>query len=559
MTPPRRLIAVVVLALMAALHAAVVPTAGAAERPDATHAEHYFASSDGTMLHADVLRPRGIKATARTPVILTVSPYTNHSGEALGGEFTAEGPSERFYDFLDLTDALERGYTYVMVDLPGFGGSSGCNDWGGKREQGAVSAAVEWAAEQPWSTGKVALIGKSYDAWTGLMGVANRPRGLAAVVAMEPVFAGYNYLYNNGVRFTNSLATPLLFQVNDALPGTVYDSPRYHLNGIPQAYCYPLNFGLQQSDSPTSDYWTERNLVPRARLSRVPLFLTQGFLESNTKPDAAFSFWNGLGGGHNRAWFGQIDHVRGWEKTADGDRTQTGRTVAAFVNQVNDFLDVHLKGIGSSRPGIDVQDSLGRWRREAAWPADDARHLVSTLNRGAYRDDGSNTATGADSGNGVWSISQPVRSRAWLSGEPRLTARVESAVSRANLVALVYDIDRRGRARLISRGARLLRASGDHRVSVRLYGQDWVVRRGHRIGVLLTGADSSWWLHAPTFSSVQIERAHLSLPFLSRDRTRFLPGGSSPRLEEHLTQTARVSDATLAESRRDFRLPRALR
>ena len=59
------------------------------------------------------------------------------------------GPSDRFYDFLDLTDVLDHGYTYVMVDLPGFGGSSGCNDWGGNREQGAVVAAVEWAAASP--------------------------------------------------------------------------------------------------------------------------------------------------------------------------------------------------------------------------------------------------------------------------------------------------------------------------------------------------------------------------------------------------------------------------
>ena len=57
---------------------------------------------------------------------------------------SASGPSERFYDFLDLTRILEKGYTYVMVDLPGYGGSGGCNDWGGPREQGAVKAAVYW-------------------------------------------------------------------------------------------------------------------------------------------------------------------------------------------------------------------------------------------------------------------------------------------------------------------------------------------------------------------------------------------------------------------------------
>ena len=33
---------------------------------------------------------------------------------------------------------MERGYTFVMVDLRGFGGSTGCLDWGGPGEQADV-------------------------------------------------------------------------------------------------------------------------------------------------------------------------------------------------------------------------------------------------------------------------------------------------------------------------------------------------------------------------------------------------------------------------------------
>src|SRR5687767_5571923 len=198
--------------------------------------EHYFPSDDGlTMLHADVLRPKGLSDDQETPVILTVSPYLNHATEFGTGQSNT-GPSPRFYDFLKVTDIIDRGYTYVMVDLPGFGGSGGCNDWGGLREQGAVKAAVEWAASQDWSTGRVAMMGKSYDAWTGLMGMAQEPKGLEAVVAMEPVYSGYRYLYNNGIRFVNSVMTPAGFQAYDAKPGSPQDSPEYQTNGAPQAY-----------------------------------------------------------------------------------------------------------------------------------------------------------------------------------------------------------------------------------------------------------------------------------------------------------------------------------
>ena len=101
---------------------------------------------------------------------------------------------------------MQRGYTFVMVDLRGFGGSNGCLDWSGPGEQADVVNAVKWAASQPWSTGKVGMYGKSYDGVTGLIGVNQRPAGLAAVVSQEPVYDLYRYLYGDGIRRLNSFA-----------------------------------------------------------------------------------------------------------------------------------------------------------------------------------------------------------------------------------------------------------------------------------------------------------------------------------------------------------------
>ena len=126
---------------------------------------------------------------------------------------------------------MQRGYSYVMVDLRGFGGSSGCLDWGGPGEQSDVKAAVEWAASQPWSSGHVGMYGKSYDGVTGLMGVALKPAGLDAVVSQEPVYDMYRYLYSNRVRFSNSLLTPALYTAIDATPGSIQDDPGYNVNG----------------------------------------------------------------------------------------------------------------------------------------------------------------------------------------------------------------------------------------------------------------------------------------------------------------------------------------
>jgi uncharacterized protein len=558
------LIFLIALLVPAAAAAAAAPPEGA------VWTEEYLYSGDGTRLHADVLRPEGLPADARTPVILTVSPYTNHSGQPLTPDLEG-GPSSRFYDFLEQARVFERGYTYVMVDLRGTGGSAGCNDWGGTGEQADVKAAVEWAATRPWSTGKVALYGKSYDAWTGLMGIAQRPRGLAAVISQEPVVDGYRYLYMNRVRFPNALGTPALFQVIDAQPGHPSDSPEYQAANlwanVVEPGCYVTNIADQQNPEAGSAYWRPRNLVDAVEGSTVPTFLMAGFLEDNTKPDAVFELWNNLAG-PKRAWFGPWDHVRGNDRAQDGTYL-AGRDT--FIAEAVAFLEEHLKGAepAGRAPAIAVQDSLGRWRGEAAWPPADSRELASTLRPGAYVDDGGNNGTcqahdeetgecaDESTGRGLWSISQPLAHRAHLAGTPRITIAA-GAPADANLVAAVYDIAPSGDATLVSRGAYLLRGSGD--VAVELYGNDWILEPGHRIGVLLSSAHAEWWDHDPTGEPVEVRSATVELPFLRRARRATLDGGPAAKLESYREAAPfEVSEATIAESETPFTLPPRLR
>src|SRR3954454_2853000 len=138
--------------------------------PGATLTQTYIPSTGGVKLHADILRPKGYTNKDRTPVIVSIGPYFNHSGQT-GASGPVEdtpfdpaaspGPSTRFYDFETGGDLFKKGYTYVMVDLRDFGGSTGCLDWVGPGEQSDVRHAVEWAASRKWSTGKVGMYGKS--------------------------------------------------------------------------------------------------------------------------------------------------------------------------------------------------------------------------------------------------------------------------------------------------------------------------------------------------------------------------------------------------------------
>src|SRR3954470_7294763 len=139
---------------------ATVPTAASAADvpPGATWTEATIPSTDGVELHADILRPSNLPAGAKSPVILSIGPYFNHSGQT-GPAGPAEdtsydpvgpssGPSDRFGDFVKGAHLMDRGYTFVMVDLRGFGASGGCLDFAGPGEQADVVNAVQWAAGQ---------------------------------------------------------------------------------------------------------------------------------------------------------------------------------------------------------------------------------------------------------------------------------------------------------------------------------------------------------------------------------------------------------------------------
>jgi|GEM_PF-5782055 len=93
--------------------------------------EAYFRTPDGTILHADILRPKNLPKGTRIPVIMTVSPYTSHLTDqgylgALNGTTPEFGrptePSTRFQDLIDGAHLMERGYAFVQVDTRRTGG-----------------------------------------------------------------------------------------------------------------------------------------------------------------------------------------------------------------------------------------------------------------------------------------------------------------------------------------------------------------------------------------------------------------------------------------------------
>jgi len=547
----------------------VAPTAASAAPvpPGAEWTEATIPSSDGVQLHADILRPKSVPAGSRVPVILSIGPYFGHSGQTgvvgpvQGTSYDpvgpSEGPSDRFLDFIEGANLMERGYAFVMVDLRGFGGSTGCLDWSGPGEQADVVNAVKWVAAQPWSNGKVGMYGKSYDGVTGLIGVNRRPAGLAAVVSQEPVYDLYRYLYGDGIRRLNSLLTPALYDLIDLTPGPALDDPSYTANGANSSQrpgCPVLNLSDQGgNDDHYSDYWRKRNLIPGAAGSNVPLFLTQGLTENNTVADGLAQYMQNHTG-YERAWLGPWEHVRGNERDEDG-RLKMGRE--GFFDEVMRFYNRFLKGQSPpADPPVAVQTNDGKWRGEDVWPPADATGYTSTLGSGEYTDDGSGSATGSSDTEGVWTISPRLPHDAHLAGSGRAVIDVATTRPNANLVVDVYDLDEFGIGPLITRQGFLARSSGEKTLD--LWSADWKIPAGHRIAVRVTDANEDWWIHMPLFDDVQVVGGSVTLPFLTYERTGTIQGQPGTQLEEYMNDTITVQPETVRDSvSPSFNLPPA--
>jgi hypothetical protein len=289
----------------------------------------------------------------------------------------------------------------------------------------------------------------------------------------------------------------------------------------------------------------------------TPTFLNEGFLDDNTKPDRVFDLFNNLAG-PKRAWFGQWNHVRGTDN--DGKYYAIGRTT--WVAEAMRFLDHYVRDLPLADaptdrdPPVVVNAFDGAWRAEESWPPAAARYFKSTLQGGTYTDDGNNEGTGANAGQGIWTVSQPLPHAAHLAGMPKVEFDA-SAIPGANFVADVYDVAPNGSATLMSRGAYLLGL--DTHYAFDLYGQDWPLATGHRIGVLLTSSNSEWWTHIPTQTPVAISNASISLPFLSYKRAKFLDGRKPARLDAYLAGAPFTLAADVVSSAaKAFSLPPAL-
>jgi hypothetical protein len=167
---------------------------------------------DGGWISADLYRPR---TSGSYPTLLVASGYPKKL------DHLPSNPAYRFRETSDFEWWVAHGYAIVRTDARGTGESSdGQWDFFGPQEQRDLYDTIEWSARQPWSNGRVGMLGQSYFAQVQWLAAVNRPPSLACIAPYDGLVDIYRDLAWHGGLFSHE------FVVNWA-------ARQIHLNQLP--------------------------------------------------------------------------------------------------------------------------------------------------------------------------------------------------------------------------------------------------------------------------------------------------------------------------------------
>src|SRR4051795_13020323 len=330
---------------------------------------------------AEVTRPAGGE---KAPVILTLSPY-NSLGETPGGWVSDDALASTF---------VPKGYARAVADVLGTRNSTGCWDYGGPKEQQAGVDTVNALARQPWSNGKVAMIGGSYDGTTANMVAARGADvpGLAAIVPQSAINHWYGYAYQDGVRYSGNtdtptdegIDTPLAFDFGLARTPPTQPTDPAQISDLLTGRLHPCDAADHTAHGydPTPDYddfWRSRDYLRDASRVRVPVLVTHGWQDYNVKQSEGTDFFEALG---PNVPFKKLFMFQGTHEGAPDD---------PYAKLLERFFARTLKGVANGiedEPAVLTQGRRGTtpenvFAAESSWPPPTTGGVAFTLGRDA--------------------------------------------------------------------------------------------------------------------------------------------------------------------------------
>lgn len=336
-----------------------------------TKMEHvWIPMSDGKRLAATIWLPKDAD-TQPVPAILEYLPYRKD-------DFTAIRDSIRHPYFAG------HGYASIRVDIRGTGNSDGyLPDEYLQQEQDDALEIFDWIEKQPWATGKVGMIGKSWGGFNGLQIAARQHRALQAIITL----CSTDDRYRDDVHYRggNILASDMLWWASTMFaysarpqdPKVVGDSWKENwlerLNTTPYVHEW---VGHQTRD----DYWKHGSICEDYEAINIPVFAVSGWQDGYT--DAVFRLIENLpySKGLIGPWYHEYPEVAGpepaigflqeclrwWDQWLKG--TETGvKDDPKLISWIQDSLP----------PQVNYDERPGKWVADTNWPTAkiQAKHL----------------------------------------------------------------------------------------------------------------------------------------------------------------------------------------
>lgn len=388
----------------------------------------FDSDGDGSLdrVHVDVTRPKQTAEGLKVPVVYESSPY--FAGTAGAGrdffwnvkhELGAEPPKRKFNPDVKVKntdpiisnrfvgDWVPRAFAVVHSSSPGTGLSQGCPTVGGENESLAPKAVIDWlcgrakgfttldgdeTVKADWCTGKVGMIGTSYNGTLSLAAAMTGVEGLEAIVPIAPNTSYYHYYRSNGL-----VRSPGGYEGEDidVLYDFIHSGDRANDE---KCDCEVRDEEmLKNFDRITGDYndfWRGRDYIHQVPNIKAAVFMAHAFNDWNVVPEHSVRITEALKeqcpdvpvmmyfhqGGHGGAppldmvnkWFTRYlrDHENGVEEdprswvVREGDSRQKPTSYPNYPHPEAKSVTLHFSS-GAPRHGNLTQTSEGAAGQES--------------------------------------------------------------------------------------------------------------------------------------------------------------------------------------------------
>ncbi|MBB5909425.1 Xaa-Pro dipeptidyl-peptidase [Actinoalloteichus hymeniacidonis] len=536
-------------------------------------------------VYVEVVRPEVTETGLQVPVVYFASPYFSggnpmefhdvdvelHVPEsANAGERAAEVSAVRTTEAADNEVArpairsayedflLARGYAVVYAESLGTGLSTGCPTTGGANETAGARSVVDWlngrasardesgaVIEAGWTTGRVGMMGVSYNGTLPNAVAATGVEGLEAIVPIGAISNWYDYYRADG-----AVVAPGGYQGEDADVLATYVHTRSDRD-----VCAPVIDALTEAqDRVTGDYnefWDERNYLNNVDRVHAAVLAVHGLDDWNVKTRQVAQWYEALAQ-HDvprSIWLHQAGHVDPLSIRREEWLETLNRWFTRYLHNVDNGVE--------DEPRATLQREDGSWAREADWPAQtasdaalwpwpgggsegelDPRNAVPgspTVER--FADDATRSAQSLvdapSSGNRLAYYTSPATQDVRLSGTPRVDFAVSFTRPAANLSALLIDRAPDGSTKIVTRGwtdpqnreaddsTSAIVPGETYQVSLSMQPHDYVLPEGHELGLVVLSSDREYTLRPAPGAGLAVElgRTRLVLPTVGGSST----------------------------------------